>query len=100
MSAAESLVAPERRMGERRSSLHAVTTEKRCGESLSSHERSHTEVLLCETQAAAEYALEATAHAIAAAQTLMNELRSARAASVASRRAAHLAAGQISGVSP
>lgn len=92
------LVAGERRRGDRRAShLHIATPADACGKSFTTHERAHTETLLVETQAAADHALEALAHAVAASQTLLNELRSARAASVASRRAAHLAAGQVSG---
>lgn len=98
MSAAENMVVRERRNGDRRSThLHVATPNERRGETLNRDERARTETLLVEQQAAADSALEALAHAIAASQTLLNELRAARAASVASRRAAHLAAGQISG---
>ena len=97
MSAAENLVDLERRVSDRRACSHLRTVPEPIGKSFNSHERAHTEALLCETQAAADHALDALAHAVAASQTLLNELRAARAASVASRRAAHLAAGQISG---
>lgn len=98
MSAAENMVVDERRVSDRRAQRHLESAPEPRGKTFNSHERAHTEVLLCETQAAADSALEALSHAIAASQTLLNELRAARAASVASRRAAHLAAGQISGV--
>ena len=98
MATFEMVVHVERRRGDRRSTpLHLATPDERRGKSFTTHERAHTETLLCETQAAADYALDALAHAIASSQTLLNELRAARAASVASKRAAHLAAGQVSG---
>lgn len=103
MAAADTMVAPSydgpcRRLQlDRRSCDHATRLADRRGELFNRHQSARVETLLVEQQAAAEHALEATAHAIAAAQTLMNELRAARAAAVASRRAAHLAAGAISG---
>lgn len=100
MSAASpNLVAGERRMADRRASgLHVVTAADRRGKKLNTHEQSRLELLLCEAQAAAEHALACDEQAIAAAKTLTEALRQARAASVAARRAAHLAAGAVSGV--
>lgn len=97
MSAAEQMVAVERRVSDRRASLHVATAADRRGKSFSTHDIARLEVLLVEVQAAAQHAREQEAHAIAAGQTLMNALRHARAAVVAAERAAHLAAGAVSG---
>lgn len=78
--------------------MHLAAPNERRGKSFdSTHLQSRVELLLVETQAASQHSREATAHAIAAAQTLFNELRAAKAACVAAERAAHLAAGAISG---
>lgn len=99
MNTARDLVGREgeRRVADRRAQLHVVTPDTTRGKEFTTHDRARMELLLCEQQAAADHVIEAVAHAIAASQTVLNELRAARAASVASRRAAHLAAGQISG---
>lgn len=97
--AAMEMVEAERRQADRRACLHVATDADRRGELLNRDERARTETMLCETQAAADHALDALAHAISASQTLLEALRVARAASVASRRAAHLAAGAVSGTS-
>lgn len=100
MSAAEMVAREaERRVSDRRASLHVATAADRRGKSFeSTHVQSRVELLLVEQQAASEHALQAISHAAAALQTLANELRAARAAAVAANRAGHLAAGAVSGV--
>lgn len=101
MSAAENMVARERRQGDRRSThLHLATPGERRGKEfgdLNTHQQSRLEQLLVEVQSAAHYAQVADEAAIAAAQRLTDALRVARAAAVAAERAARLAAGQVSG---
>lgn len=103
MSAAAHTVGPSyegpcRRQLDRRSYDYLASPPPSRGELFNRHERAHVETLLVEQQAASEHALTAISHAAAALQTLANELRAARAAAVASKRAGHLAAGAVSGV--
>lgn len=100
--AAQNLVVDERRVSDRRAQRHLEAAPEPCGKSSdedwTTHTRSRVELLLVEQQAATEHAVEALSHCVAALQTMTNELRAARAAAVAANRAAHLAAGAVSGV--
>lgn len=100
MNAAAEMVVHERRVGERRASMHRAMPDERRGKQFSGHDVARLELLLVEVQAAAQHAREQEAHAIAAGQTLMNALREARAACVAAERAAHIAAGAVSRATP
>jgi hypothetical protein len=93
----------ERRQGERRASLHLATAADRRGkdfrQDLNNHERARIELLLVEIQAAGEYAHGANEHALAEAKKLLAALTTALEANAAAIRAAHIAAGIVSGAS-
>lgn len=91
------MVADERRVSDRRACLHVATDEDRCVELLNRDERAYQQLMLVEAQAAADVALEQLAHLIASLQQACSDARQSRAASVAARRAAYLAAGAVSG---
>lgn len=101
MNAAEMVAreyaGPCRRVGDRRTWNEPATGFGDCGKTISNRVAAHAEIDLIEAQCAQEAAQERLAHAIAAAQLLVNELRLARAASVAARRAARDACGVLSG---
>lgn len=94
------LVGRERRLSDRRTCSHLKSVPEARGKSFdSTHVQSRVETLLVENQAAADEMIERLGHLIAALQTACNEARHAKSAGIAGRRAAHLAAGAVSGVS-
>lgn len=97
MSAAN-LVVDERRMSDRRASLHLAVPRERRGKVVSSRDAGHIEVFLIEVQCAVDAALTRAGHTIAVQKLLENELRELRAALTAARVAARTATGIVSGV--
>lgn len=93
----------ERRLGDRRASLHVATAADRRGksfsrQSLNTHQAARAETMAVEIQAAQQYAEEAVVAAAASLTKFHDDLRTALAAVAAAKRAAHIVAGLVSGV--
>lgn len=96
MTAVE-MVGDERRVSDRRASLHVATPADRRGQLLNRSERAHAETWMVEVQCALDAALKRAGHTIAAQKMIDNELRELRAALNAARAASRTATGVISG---